>query len=154
MQQRSFDPLRFGRVVFGAWLPALAAWLAASGGTAAELPPLEGRHNLAIGRPVLFSPAPDYNLTAKGGSDANDLTDGKVTARQDRRLWFDSAGVGWSYGGRVNLAVDLGKSARIDEVAVRLLGGGAQAGVSIPGWIEVFVSQDGRYYTKVAEFSR
>jgi len=119
-----------------------------------ELPPLEGRENLAAGRPVRFAPAPDYSLNARGDSDATDLTDGKLTKREDRRIWFDSGAVGWSYGGRVNLALDLGRSAEIDEIAVRLLGGSTQAGITIPGWIEAFVSRDGERFFRVAECSR
>lgn len=120
----------------------------------AEQPPADGRENLALGRPVAFSPAPNYQLTARGDSDANDLTDGKLTSREDEKIWFDGSAVGWSYGGRVNLAVDLGVSAQIDEIAIRLLGGAPQAGISIPGWIEAFVSEDGEHYAKVAECSR
>jgi hypothetical protein len=142
------------------YLPAISLWILSTivFGTvqapAAELPPLEGRTNLASGREVVFSPTPNYTLTKKGDTDHTDLTDGKLTSREDRRLWFDSAGVGWSYGGRVNLALDLGKSCAIDEIAIRLLGGSPQAGISIPGWIEAFVSDDGENFAKVAEFSR
>jgi hypothetical protein len=126
----------------GVWLPA------------AETPPLEGRTNLASGRPVVFSPRPNYGLTQKGDSDATDLTDGRTTRREDRRIWFDSEAVGWSYGGRVNLAIDLGQACRIDEIAIRLQGGSPQAGVSLPGWIEAFVSRDGQHFVKVADCSR
>lgn len=119
-----------------------------------ELPPLEGRQNLAAGRPVVFAPAPDYGLTATGDTDATDLTDGHLTTRADRSIWFDRRAVGWSYGGRVNLAVDLGQTARIDEIAIRLLGGSAQPGISLPVWVEVLVSSDGERYEKVGEFSR
>jgi hypothetical protein len=145
-----------GRVlrIDGAVLATLLALTAASEMFSAEVPPLEGRENLALDCPVVFSPAPNYGRTAKGNSDAADLTDGKLTRRQDRSIWFDSLAVGWSYGGRVSLAVDLGRSARIDEIAIRLLGGASQAGITIPGWIEAFVSQDGEHYTKVAECSR
>ena len=121
---------------------------------AGEVPPLEGRTNLASGRRIVFSPTPNYSLTKKGDTDHADLTDGKLTGCDDRQLWFDSAGVGWSYGGRVNLAVDLGQDCRIDEIAIRLLGGSPQAGISIPGWIEAFVSDDGENFAKVAECSR
>lgn len=121
---------------------------------AVELPPMEGRENLALGRPVVFVPSPDYGLTHRGDSDATDLTDGKLTTRDDRKIWFDSSAVGWSYGGRVNLALDIGRPARIDEIAIRLLGGAPQAGVTMPGWIEAFVSHDGEHYFKVAECSR
>ncbi len=130
---------------------------AGSGGgrlAGAELPPVEGRTNLAAGRPVMFAPTPDYRLTQAGETDTSDLTDGKLTKREDRHIWFDSGAVGWSYGGRVNLAVDLGTPARIEEIAIRLLGGSPQPGISFPGWIEAFVSDDGRTFRKVAECSR
>ncbi len=119
-----------------------------------ELPPTEGRTNLAAGRPIVFAPAPNYRLTQRNDTDAVDLTDGRLTKRADRHIWFDSTAVGWSYGGRVNLAVDLGRMSRIDEIAIRLLGGSPQAGINFPGWIEAFVSDDGEHYVKVAECSR
>ena len=119
-----------------------------------ETPPTEGRVNLASGRPVVFSPAPNYGLTAKGDSDETDLTDGKTTAREDRRIWFESGAVGWSYGGRVNLAVDLGTQASIDEISIRLLGGSPQAGVNFPVWIEAFTSDDGEHWRSVGQCSR
>lgn len=119
-----------------------------------DLPPTQGRQNLAAGREVHFAPAPNYNLTARKDTDVTDLTDGKLTDRKDLRMWFDSKAVGWSYGGRVNLAVDLGKSCQIDEIAIRLLAGSPTAGVSFPGWIEALVSDDGEHYVKVGECSR
>ncbi|MFH1922770.1 MAG: hypothetical protein ABIP48_23140, partial [Planctomycetota bacterium] len=64
---------------------------------AAELPPMDGRENLALGRPVVFVPSPAYSLTHRGESDATDLTDGKLTGREDQKIWFDSSAVGWSY---------------------------------------------------------
>jgi hypothetical protein len=134
-------------------ITGLAA-LALAGADAAELPPLEGRTNLAAGRPVVFAPAPNYRLTHMGNSDATDLTDGKVTRRKDRHIWFDADAVGWSYGGRVNLGLDLGRACRIDEIAIRLLGGSPQAGINFPGWIEALVSRDGEHYVKVGELSR
>src|SRR3972149_5444896 len=83
---------------------------------AAEMPPLDGRTNLAAGCKVVFSPTPNYALTLKGDSDATDLPDGKFSQRTDRRIWFDSAAVGWSYGGRVQLALDLGRPAGRETV--------------------------------------
>jgi len=117
-------------------------------------PPSDGRTNLAIGKPVMFSPRPNYDLTAKGGTDATDLTDGKTVTRADQRLWFESGAVGWSYPGRVNLSVDLGRIRDIDEIAIRLQNGSASGGRHFPGWVEAFVSPDGEHYAKVAEFSR
>ncbi|MBM3474042.1 MAG: hypothetical protein FJX75_12305 [Armatimonadetes bacterium] len=116
---------------------------------------LDAQQNLALGKPVTYLPAPNYGLTAQGGTDSADLTDGKLTQRPDQCMWFESLAVGWSYAGRVNLAVDLGEVQPIDEVAIRFLGGSPQAGIAVPGWVEVMVadSLDGPYY-RVAEYSK
>ncbi len=128
------------------------------GGAAAmaePTPPMQGRTDLAKGKAVAFSPEPGYSLTKKGGTDQTDLTDGKLGKRPDHRLWFESAAVGWSYPGRFNLAVDLGKACDIDEIAIRLQNGSAPGGGrQFPGWVEAFVSTDGAHYTKVGEFSQ
>lgn len=155
MKQELFPRLshRTLTVLAAALLIGLAGLLGSSA-SGAELPPTKGRTNLAAGCPVVYAPAPDYRLTQRGDTDATDLTDGKLTKREDRHIWFDAGAVGWSYGGRVNMAVDLGKSAGIDEIAIRLLGGSPQPGVNFPGWIEAFVSDDGCTFRKVAECSR
>jgi len=111
--------------------------------------------NLALGKKVLFSPVPNYGLTAKGGTDDTDLTDGKLSQREDQRIWFDSSSVAWSYSGRVNLAVDLGQQSAINEIAIRFQNGSAaNGGRNFPGWVEALVSDDGEHYVKVAEFSQ
>jgi len=113
------------------------------------------RQNLALGKPALYLPAPDYGLTAEGDSDAQDLTDGRLTERADQCMWFETLAVGWSYSGRVNLALDLGEVQPIAEVAVRFMGGSPQAGVTMPGWVELVVADtlEGPYH-KVAEYSK
>lgn len=76
-----------------------------SGLLATCIAPLSLAHaqtNLARGKTVLFSPAPNYPATAKGDSDATDLTDEKLGKTQ--KLWSDASAVGWTYPGRVNLA--------------------------------------------------
>jgi hypothetical protein len=111
--------------------------------------------DLALGKKVLFSPGPNYSGTATGGTDAFDLTDGKVSERTDNRLWYDATSVGWSYPGRFNLGVDLGQQSDITEIAMRFQNGGTVGtGLMFPGWVEAFVSNDGKHYTKIAEFSR
>jgi hypothetical protein len=42
----------------------------------------------------------------------------------------------------------------IDEVAIRFQGGAPQAGICVPGWIDVLVSDDGAAYYRVAGYSR
>ncbi len=111
--------------------------------------------NLARGRPVRFAPPPNYHLTGKGGTDANDLTDGKLSAREDHKLWFDPAAVGWSYAGPAQLAVDLGAARPVGEVAIRLQAGSPQnAGITTPVWVRVLASDDGRRFHAVARYSR
>ncbi len=110
--------------------------------------------DLALGKMVRFAPAPNYRLTAKGDSDATDLTDGKLTKRKDDKLWFDSSCVGWSYPGLAQLTLDLGQVEPVGEVAIRLQGGSPQAGIAYPGWVDLAVSVDGTTYYKVASYSK
>jgi hypothetical protein len=119
----------------------------------ASLSAAQAQTNLALGKTLLFSPAPNYWATANGDTDATDLTDGKLGKTQ--RLWSDPSAVGWTYPGRVNLALDLGQNSDVDEIAIRLQNGGTVGtGIMFPGWVEAFVSEDGIHYAKVAEFSR
>jgi len=111
--------------------------------------------NLALGKPVTYLPPADYSITGKGGTDGADLTDGRLTERPDQHMWFEDTAVGWSYAGRANLSVDLGELQPIDEVAIRFLGGSPQAGICLPGWVEVMVSDGpGQPYYRVAEYSK
>jgi hypothetical protein len=116
--------------------------------------PPQNPTNLALGKKVLFSPPPNYSPTAKGNTDATNLTDGKISEQKNSRLWYENTSVGWSYPGRFNLAVDLGQNCDIDEIAIRLQNGTVGGGILFPGWVEAFVSNDGEHYTKEAEFSR
>jgi hypothetical protein len=110
--------------------------------------------NLAAGKPVRFLPAPDYALTAQGGTDAMDLTDGVLSDRKDNHLWFDRKAVGFSYPGLQQLCVDLGAEQPVGEVAIRFQGGSPQAGVSFPVWADLVASRDGKRFYKLAGFSR
>lgn len=112
------------------------------------------KQNLAAGKPCAFAPTPNYDLTAKGDTDAADLTDGRLTERADQCMWFESHAVGWSYLPILNLRVDLGAVQPIDEVVIRFLGGGAQAGICAPTFIRLCVSDDDVAYHRVAEYSR
>ncbi|MGB2824995.1 MAG: hypothetical protein WBF17_28760, partial [Phycisphaerae bacterium] len=126
----------------------LILWSAAAPAAAREA------EDLALGKKVVFAPAPNYALTARGGTDAVDLTDGKLSSRKDNRLWFDSAAVGWSYAGLAQMAVDLGSPSDVGEVAMRWQGGSPQAGITVPCRIDVLASEDGRRYRLVASCSR
>lgn len=138
-------------MLFALLLVFLAAPLAG-----ADLPAdLDPQRNLALGKRVVYLPAPNYATTMRGDTDETDLTDGKTSSRADQRIWYEASSVGWSYAGRVNLAVDLGRVAAIDEVAIRFLGGSPQAGLSMPLWVEVMVSDGaGEPWYRVAELNR
>jgi hypothetical protein len=103
---------------------------------------------------VAFAPAPNYRLTARGGTDAGDLTDGELSGRADKKLWFDSKAVGWSYTGLAQMAVDLGKPSNVGGVTMSWQGGSPQAGVCLPCWIHVLASEDGAAWYRVASYSR
>ena len=116
---------------------------------------LDPERNLALHKRVDFCPAPNYRLTTVGDTDSLDLTDGRLTQREDLHMWFEAEAVGWSQSGRVNMAVDLGEVLPVEEVAIRFLGGSPQPGIAMPGWVEILVSEGlGKPYRKVAEYSR
>lgn len=119
-----------------------------------ELRDTDPPRNAALGKPSTFAPTPNYSLTAKGDTDAADLTDGTLSSREDLKLWFDAKAVGCSYAGLAQVAVDLGKLCAIEEVAIRFQGGSPQAGICIPGWLEVVVSDDGTSYYRAASYSK
>jgi len=131
----------------------LRGWIVILSSAAVPAAASEAR-NLALGKKVLFAPAPNYALTGRGGTDAADLTDGKLSTRKDSRLWFDSAAVGFSYAGLGQMAVDLGRPRDVGEVAMRWQGGSPQAGITVPCWVDVLASEDGRRYWRLASCSR
>ncbi|MEA3400506.1 MAG: hypothetical protein U9R79_04600 [Armatimonadota bacterium] len=114
---------------------------------------LDPERNIALGKTVTYAPLPNYRLTREGDTDPTDLTDGELSDHHRGHLWFQSKCVGWSYGGRANLAVDLGAVEPIDEIAIRIQGGSPQAGICTPVWMEALVSDDGEVYRRVGEFS-
>ncbi|MCD6360089.1 MAG: hypothetical protein J7M38_04430 [Armatimonadetes bacterium] len=131
-------------------LVQLGAWAERWQPEAGDLDPAQ---NLALGKTVIYAPAPNYRLTAKGDTDTTDLTDGELSQRDDAHLWFESRCVGWSYGGRDNLALDLGQVQPVREIAIRFQGGSPQEGITHPVWIEALVSDDGENWRRVGEYS-
>jgi len=112
--------------------------------------------NLALGKPVTFSATPDYHLTRKGGTDATDLTDGKLSSRLDDRIWFGADAVGWynQPSPVYNILIDLGRVCPVDRVVARFLGGKEQRGLIFPKRIEVVVSEDGATFHRVSALEK
>ncbi len=103
-------------------------------------------NNLIAGKSLTFDPEPRYELTAKGGSDATDLTDGKF-AEKDSALWFYPEAVAWlrAYNG-VTVIADLGETKAVGKVVIRICGGKPGTGVVFPEQLETWVSRDGKEY--------
>src|SRR5262249_17841204 len=95
-----------------------------------------------------------YELTAKGGTDTSDLTDGQLGSRPDNKLWFESVAVGYSYAGLAEIALDLGSEQNVGEVAIRFQAGAPSAGIGLPIWLDVLASDDGKRYFRVGSYSR
>ncbi|MGI5819580.1 MAG: hypothetical protein ACOX9R_15930 [Armatimonadota bacterium] len=114
---------------------------------------LDPEQNIALGKTVSFAPAPNYRLTAAEDTDPTDLTDGVLSDHPRGHLWFQSKCVGWSYGGRANLALDLGEVEPIREIAIRIQGGSPQSGIATPVWMAAVVSDDGETWRRVGEYS-
>ncbi|MGN0867189.1 MAG: hypothetical protein ACI4SG_05885 [Oligosphaeraceae bacterium] len=102
--------------------------------------------NLAEGRPVSFRPAPNYSLTVKGDSDAQDLTDGVLSA-SDRLWWMPEAVAFQRAWDGIFVTIDLGEVRHVRKVVVRLQGGVIDKyTVFFPENLTVWVSRDGREY--------
>ena len=101
--------------------------------------------NLALRKKVKFYPDPNYALTAQGGTDAKDLTDGKVH-RGSGMLHFQNEAVGWFRRYEpVSVMVDLGKVKPVGKGVIRI-NGGRTNGLSFPKELTVWGSKDGRNF--------
>jgi len=114
---------------------------------------LEGRRNLARGKPYQYSAEPQYRLTRDEG-DVADLTDGRLSARRDERIWFERHCVAWHGDPGVNIVIDLGAVRAVGELAGRFLGGREQSGLRFPNQVEVAVSSDGKTYRRVGLYRK
>jgi hypothetical protein len=105
--------------------------------------------DLALGKKVFFSPAPNYSLTTDT-NDPYDLTDGTLTSRQDDRVWFNKDAVGWylspGLSNGILLMIDLGSVQPVGQIAIRVLGGHEQDSLDLPKSAEFLASADGKQY--------
>lgn len=107
--------------------------------------------NLAKGKKVVFSRKPTYSLTAKGGTDEFELTDGILSNNLQEHIWFNSEAIGWylSDGAEngVNLLIDLGKVEEVKKLVFRCLGGiPPNTDMAFPRQFTVYVSKDGEKF--------
>src|SRR5690606_23698142 len=110
---------------------------------------LTSGEELARGKKVFFSPAPNYRLTTDE-NDPFDLTDGTLSTREDDRVWFQKDAVGWYLGAGTTsgslMVIDLGSEQPIGQIAIRVLGGREQGSLELPAKAEFLASVDGKQY--------
>ena len=99
------------------------------------------RTNLARGKHYQFSRVPDYRLTIDE-ADLTDLTDGRLSQREDEKIWFERHAVAWQGDSGVHIVLDLEQVQKVGEVAPRILGGAEQNSLLFPRRVEVAVSED------------
>jgi hypothetical protein len=113
------------------------------------LPP-DGGHpldNIARGRPVHFSPAPDYRHCTDP-DDARQLTDGEYVRGY---FWTQRGTVGWNRARPAVITVDLGHVEPIRGVSFNTAAG--KAGVDWPQAIFLLVSVDGKTWREAGELT-
>lgn len=111
-------------------------------------------NNLARGKKVTFQPEPRYPLTAAGGTDATDLTDGRFAS--SNQIWFEKEAVGFegAHNG-ASITVDLGKVQSVKKGIIRLQGGRMQDyATAFPDVLEVWVSKDGVHSYLAAKLTK
>ncbi len=98
---------------------------------------VQARVNLALNRPAVVAPAPNYPLCTDEG-DAAQLTDGLFTKDY---FWTQLSTVGWQNARPVRITVDLGS---VQPIAGATYGTAAgRGGVEWPDRIALYVSDDG-----------
>lgn len=100
-------------------------------------------HNLALGRPCRYSPAPNYNTYCKDPNIGYKLTDSQYNGCR----WTDKGTVGWIVGRNrvIYIDLDLGAAYPIGEVTFDTITG-LRAQVTFPAAVLVFLSSDGQQY--------
>ncbi|MBT3375281.1 MAG: hypothetical protein HN742_23275 [Lentisphaerae bacterium] len=103
--------------------------------------------NLALSRPVTFSPTPEYHLTSEGGSDAQDLVDGALCRRSNQAIWWEPKAVGWKgNAGRWNtIIIDLGEPKAVQRIVWRVVAGCRKRNFYGPRRVRLSGGLDGRY---------
>ncbi len=110
-------------------------------------PPPVQANNLAAGRPMVYSPAPNYRLTTSP-DDPMKLTDGQIAPTT---MWHSKLTVGWSNVTPVFLSIDLGIPQEIDSLDMTSAGG--EAGVKLPRGIEAYGSNDNQNWERLGGLS-
>ncbi len=104
-----------------------------------------GLVNVALHRPYMLAPAPNYEHCTDAG-DRTQLTDSVLS---QGHFWTQKGTVGWSHTSAVRITIDLGTVQPVAGVSYRTAAGAA--GVAWPLQIGLFVSEDGKDYHLVGD---
>ena len=114
--------------------------------------------NLALDKPVQFATQPDYGRTVKGGTDREDLTDGRICGGdgESEVLMFHPQAVGWfkSATQGINRVIDLGAVRSVEKVVIRVYGGARMPNQILPSRLEALVSRDGKDFYGAAGLTK
>ena len=118
----------------------------AAGAIGAEAEPVAGTgyENLALGKPYVLHPRPNYQYTRNDPHVGTRLTDGEYTDVSKGQFWVQPTTVGWA-AGQVEITLDLGEDYAIRGLSFSSVAGGG-ADVELPKRVEILVSVDGRRY--------
>jgi len=114
-------------------------------------------NNIALGKAVTFSPAPNY-MDCADPDDDKQLTDGQYSSRgklreveNSRAIWVQKGTVGWQNVKPVVITIDLGTVHPISGVSYSTAGG--TAGVTWPTAIYMSVSNDGKIWHTLGDLA-
>lgn len=109
--------------------------------------------NLAAGRPVSFAPTPDYHITKVNGTDATDLTDGRII-EDSQEIWRFKEAVGWQVVGNKSIIIDLGKEQNVGKVVWRVVAGAKKLEFTGPKRVRIYGSRDGQNASLLVDYHR
>jgi hypothetical protein len=136
---------------FWLWAAALAS-IGPTGGAHAEASwsELTRGENVALRSAITTNPPPHF--PAAGSRQLRSLNDGVVTVTPDQMFSSDFA-VHWRGMRHVFVRFDMHRAARIERVALRVLGGRSKRHLTFPREISAWLSTDGSAWTRVGEAS-
>jgi len=113
---------------------------------------LMAAENLALGATAALEPEPTYAPTQDDG-DAEQLTDGVLSERDDQHIWHDRSVVGWAYQEHVRVTIDLGAAQSVGQVVMRIQTSIAGQDTA-PDDIQLALSADGRHFAGVRTLTK
>lgn len=129
----------------GSSFPSISSMIQFAEGNPGWEPP----YNIALGRSVSFSAAPNYALCTDS-YDAAQITDGYYSTGSGQ-MWSKTSTVGWQYIDPVVITIDLGSEQPISGLSFSTAGGSSN--VRFPSMLLVGVSDDGTNWHYIGDLT-